>query len=581
MDAVTSPTVQAPGTGRVGRVTGPVVEVLGLGGVALHELVELGSAGLPGEVTAIRDGLLVVQAYEYTGGLSPGQPVLATGRPLSARLTPDLLGQVFDGLLRPLSTAGTWLVPGHATDPTDHRWAWTPTTQESSTVDEGDELGTVGGAGSVPHRVLVPPGLRGRVRALRPAGSVGAADPVVIVGDTPVTVVQDWPIRRQRPFRSRREAAVPLVTGQRVIDMLHPVAHGSSAGVPGGFGTGKTVLLQQIAKWCDADVIVYVGCGERGNELADAVAELSELDDPRTGGRLLDRTVVLANTSNMPLMAREASIYTAATVAEFYRDMGLDVVVIADSTSRWAEALREFASRTGEVPAEEGYPATLASALAGFYERAGRVETLGGRTGSVTIVGAVSPPGGDLTEPVTANTQRFVRALWTLDRDLAYSRHYPAVGWAGSFSRDAAVLGPWHARNGDPAWSRRRERILSLLADADRVGGLAELVGVGALPAYERVILLAGRLLREGVRQRSARSIPDARSGPARSAALADAVLAVVDSCLEVVGRQVTAAAVEELDYGPLVRAREEVGDDAGEIRARADALRAALEELR
>jgi V/A-type H+-transporting ATPase subunit A len=371
-------------------------------------------------------------------------------------------------------------------------------------VDEGDELGTVGGDGSVPHRVLVPPGLRGRVRALRAAGTVGAADPVAVVGDIPVTVVQDWPVRRQRPFRSRREAAVPLVTGQRVIDMLHPVAQGSSAGVPGGFGTGKTVLLQQIAKWCDADVIVYVGCGERGNELADAVADLSELDDPRTGGRLLDRTVVIANTSNMPLMAREASIYTAATVAEFYRDMGLDVVVIADSTSRWAEALREFASRTGEVPAEEGYPATLASALAGFYERAGRVETLGGRAGSVSVIGAVSPPGGDLTEPVTANTQRFVRALWTLDRDLAYSRHYPAVGWVGSFSRDAAVLGPWHARNGDPAWSGRRERILRLLADADRVGGLAELVGIAALPAYERVVLLAGRLLRDA--QRSGRA---------------------------------------------------------------------------
>ena len=338
-------------------------------------------------------------------------------------------------------------------------------------MDEGAELGTVGGAGSVPHRVLVPPGLRGRGAHAARRRPVGAADPVAIVGDTPVTVVQDWPVRRPRPFRSRREAAVPLVTGQRVIDVLHPVARGSAAGVPGGFGTGKTVLLQQIAKWCDADVIVYVGCGERGNELADAVAELSELDDPRTGGRLIDRTVVIANTSNMPLMAREASIYTAATVAEFYRDMGLDVVVIADSTSRWAEALREFASRTGEVPAEEGYPATLASALASFYERAGRVETLGGRTGSVTVVGAVSPPGGDLTEPVTANTQRFVRALWTLDRDLAYSRHYPAVGWAGSFSRDAAVARSWHARNGDPAWSRRRERILGLLADADRVGG--------------------------------------------------------------------------------------------------------------
>jgi V/A-type H+-transporting ATPase subunit A len=387
-------------------------------------------------------------------------------------------------------------------------------------------------------------------------------------------------VRRPRPFRARRDAAVPLVTGQRVIDVLHPVARGSAAAVPGGFGTGKTVLLQQIAKWCDADVIVYVGCGERGNELADTVAELVEIEDPRTGGRLLDRTVVIANTSNMPMMAREASIHTAATVGEFYRDMGLDVVVIADSTSRWAEALRELASRTGDLPAEEGYPATLASALAAFYERAGRVETLGGRTGSVTVVGAVSPPGGDLTEPVTANTQRFVRALWTLDRDLAYARHYPAIGWAGSFSRDAAVLGPWHARHGDPAWARRRERVLGLLADADRIGALAELIGVEALPGYERVMLLGGRLMREAVLQQSALSPRDAHSGPERSAALVDAVLAVVDGCAEAVLRQVPAAAVEELDFGPLVRAREELGDDAEQIRARAEALRAALGEL-
>ena len=327
--------------------------------------------GVAGEVTAIRDGLLVVQAYEYTGGLSPGQPVVATGRPLSARLTPDLLGQVFDGLLRPLSSAGTWLVPGRGRCRAGRRW---PGRRPPITVHSGRggraRHGRCGRLGAVPGAGSARPA-RPRCVQCAPAGPVGAADPVAIVGGIPVTVVQDWPVRRPRPFRSRREAAVPLVTGQRVIDMLHPVAQGSAAGVPGGFGTGKTMLLQQIAKWCDADVIIYVGCGERGNELADAVAELSELDDPRTGGRLIDRTVVIANTSNMPLMAREASIYTAATVAEFYRDMGLDVVVIADSTSRWAEALREFASRTGEVPAEEGYPARLASALAAFL-RAGR-----------------------------------------------------------------------------------------------------------------------------------------------------------------------------------------------------------------
>jgi V/A-type H+-transporting ATPase subunit A len=580
VDTVTRAAAAPARAGTVRRVTGPVVEVVGVDGVAVYELVELGRDRLLGEVVAIREGVLVVQAYEYTGGLAPGQPAVPTGRPLSARLGPGLLGQVFDGLLRPLSTAPTWLLPGAAVAGSTRRWDWRPADPAPSTVEEGGLIGTVAGAASVPHRVLAPPGVRGAVRRLRPAGPVTDAEPVALVGGTPVALTESWPVRRPRPFAVRREAGVPLTTGQRVIDVLYPLARGSAAGVPGGFGTGKTVLLQQIAKWCDADVIIYVGCGERGNELADTVTELAELADPRTGGRLLDRTVVIANTSNMPMMAREASIYTAATVAEYYRDMGLDVVVIADSTSRWAEALRELASRTGALPAEEGYPATLASALAGFYERAGRVVTLGGRTGSVTVVGAVSPPGGDLTEPVTANTQRFVRAVWTLDRELAYARHYPAVGWTGSFSRDAAILGPWHARHGDPAWSRRRERVLGLLAEADRVTALAGLVGVEALPPYERVLLLGGRLLREAVLQQSALSPRDSHSDAGRSAALVEAVLAVVDGCTAAIGRQVPPAAVEEVDFGPVVRARQEVGGDVEEIRSRQDVVLAALEEL-
>ncbi len=320
------------------------------------------------------------------------------------------------------------------------------------------------------------------------------------------------------------------------------------------------MLLQQIAKWCDADVIVYVGCGERGNEMADVVEELGSLEDPRTGDRLSRRTVIIANTSNMPMMAREASIYTGVTVAEYFRDMGYHVVVIADSTSRWAEALREFASRTGALPAEEGYPAGLASALAAFYERAGHVVTLGGRTGSVTIIGAVSPAGGDLTEPVTAHTQRFVRSVWTLNRELAYARHYPAVAWSGSFSRDADALGSWHARQGDAAWARRRERVSALLSDADRLGALAELVGVGAMPGAERVVMLGGRLLREGVLQQSALRANDAFCSPAKGAALLDAVLAVIDRCDALVGSGVPAARIEEMDFGDLLRAAQETG---------------------
>jgi len=375
---------------------------------------------------------------------------------------------------------------------------------------------------------------------------------------------------------------VPLHTGQRVLDLMYPLARGAAAAVPGGFGTGKTMLLQQIAKWSDADVIVYVGCGERGNEMADVLDGLSRLVDERTGGKLIDRTVIIANTSNMPMMAREASIYTGICVAEYYRDMGYDVVVIADSTSRWAEALREFANRNGDLPAEEGYPANLASELAAFYERAGRVTTLGGRTASVTVIGAVSPPGGDMTEPVTTDTQRFVRCLWMLDRDLAYSRHYPAVSWTGSFTRDDEALGRWHTANGDPGWSRRRARAAALLAEADRLGDLAEIIGTNSLPGYERMVLLGGRLLRDGVLMQNALSANDGFCSAEKGAALLDLVLDVVDTCQHLVEQGVPATTIEQADHGPVLRAREETGPtDAAGVSARKAEIVRGLEELR
>ncbi len=558
------------GVGRVVRVSGPLVEIEGLDDVAMSELVGLGLHNLPSEVVAIRGSHVTVQAYEYTGGLATGHPAVSLGHPLSARLGPDLLGGVFDGLLRPLSTAPTWLVPDTDRRDSTARWNWQPSVAEGAAVSEGGVLGTVPDAGGVEYRVLVPPGVNGTVESLSGPGSYLSQETVATVGGTAVRIATDWPVRRARPVRERVDATEPLLTGQRVLDTVFPVARGSSAAVPGGFGTGKTMLLQQVAKWCTADVIVYVGCGERGNEMADVLAELAELSDPRTGRRLAERTVIIANTSNMPMMARESSIYTGVTVAEHFRDMGYHTVVIADSTSRWAEALREFASRSGALPAEEGYPASLPSALAAFYERAGHVVTLGGLDASVTIIGAVSPAGGDTTEPVTANTQRFVRALWNLDRDLAYARHYPAVGWAGSFSRDAAKLGAWYARNGDPDWAGRRARVTSLLAEADRLGDLAELVGAGSLPGHERVVLIAGRLLREGVLQQSALSPNDAHSSAAKTAALIDAVLAVVDRCDDLVDRGITAAEIEELDFSPLLRAaRETPPDDAAPVLAR------------
>ncbi len=550
--------VAGAGAGRVIRVNGPLVEIDGLSGVAMSELVGLGAHGLPAEVVGIRGARISVQAYEYTGGLAAGHPVTAWSRPLSAQLGPDLLGGIFDGLLRPLAGAPTWLDPAAGRTQTQGSWNWEPQVTVGRVVSAGSVLGTVPEAGGVDYRVLVPPGVTGRVDRVAPAGRYPAEESVATVDGHPIGLRTWWPVRRARPVRERLSAQQPLLTGQRVLDALFPVALGSSAGVPGGFGTGKTMLLQQIAKWCTADVIVYVGCGERGNEMADVLTDLADLVDPRTGRRLAERTVIIANTSNMPIMARETSIYTGVTVAEHFRDMGYHAVVIADSTSRWAEALREFSSRSGALPAEEGYPAALPSALAAFYERAGRVVTLGGAEASVTIIGAVSPPGGDTTEPVTAHTQRFVRALWNLDHELAYARHYPAVAWSGSFSRDADRLGIWYSRNGDPDWARRRARLTALLAEADRLGDLADLVGAGSLPGHERVVLLGGRLMREGVLQQNGLAANDAHCSAGKTAALIDTVFAVVDACESLIDRGIAAAEIEEIDFSPLLRAAQQ-----------------------
>lgn len=546
----------------------------------MSELVSIGAERLPGEIVGIVDGVATVQAYEHTGGLAPGAVVELSGRPLSARLGPGLLGGVFDGLLRSLSGGAEWLDAGRAAVADGRSWRFRPTVTPGVHVEPGDRLGVLVDAGPVEHRVLVPPGTARIVEDVAEEADLSGDDVVATVGGTVVRLVQEWPIRLPRPGR-RVDADTVLHTGQRALDLLFPLAKGATAAVPGGFGTGKTMLLQQIAKWSDADVIVYVGCGERGNEMADVVAELSELEDPRTGGRLAERTVVIANTSNMPMMAREAGVHSGVCVAEYYRDMGHDAVVIADSTSRWAEALREFASRSGALPAEEGYPADLASALAGFYERAGVFQTPDGGRGSVTIIGAVSPAGGDLAEPVTAHTERFVRCRWTLDRDLAYARHYPAVSWSGSFSRDLETLAAAHAGRGDPGWAARRGRVVELLARADRLADLVDLVGVAALPADERIAVLNGRLVREALLQQSALSVNDGSSSAAKTAALAEAVLAVADRCAGLAAAGVDPARVERVDFGPLVRARDEAGSgDLARVSAARDAVLARLSAL-
>jgi len=573
-------------TGTVVRVSGPLVEVDGVDGVSMLELVAVGPRRITAETVAITGTRATLQAYEYTGGLKTGDTAEATGHRLSALLGPGLLGQVFDGLMRPLSSAPLWLTPDRAASTEDpatlaRSWTFVPTASAGARVSPGEVLGTVPGAGAVEHRVLVPFGVSGELTWLAPESQVRPLDVVARIGDQEVQLAQRWPVRRPRPFRGRITEVVPLHTGQRVLDLMYPVARGSAAAVPGGFGTGKTLLLQQIAKWGDADVIVYVGCGERGNEMADVLESLSKQVDAGTGGRLIDRTVIIANTSNMPMMARETSIHTGITVAEFYRDMGYDVVVIADSTSRWAESLREFANRNGDLPAEEGYPANLASQLAAFYERAGRVTTLGGRTASVTVIGAISPPGGDMTEPVTTDTQRFVRSLWLLDRDLAYSRHYPAVSWTGSFARDVEALGLWHTVNGQPGWAEQRARAAALLAEADRLTSLAEIVGAASLPGHERMVLLGGRLLRDGVLLQSDQSPNDAFCSAEKGAALLKLVLDVVDTCQRLVERGVAAATIEQADLVAVARTREETGpEDASGVASRGLEIIQRLEEL-
>ena len=561
--------------GRIVRVNGPIVEATGLQEAGMLELVEVGPRGLPGEVIGLENHSATVQVYEYTGGLMPGDPVVATGGPLTVELGPGLLGGVFDGMLRRLSGSGDLLVAGAepGTLPRERRWQFSPVAEEGAEMAPGSVLGRVQETDAIEHRIPVPSSHAGTLDWITRAGAYGVDEPVASIGGVEVTLRQDWPVRTPRPFQARLRTGAPLTTGQRVLDLFFPVALGSTAAVPGGFGTGKTVLLQQIAKWCDADVIVYVGCGERGNEMADVLHELPRLEDPRTGAALLERTVLIANTSNMPVLAREASIHTGVTVAEYFRDLGLDVVLIADSTSRWAEALREVSSRTDQLPMEEGYPAGLASALAAFYERAGRVRTLGGDEGSVTVLGAVSPPGGDLTEPVSAHTRRFTRATWSLDAELAYARHYPAVSWRESSSRDTDAIGAWHLQRHDADWEDRRERALGLLAEADRLESIAQLVGVASLPGAERVKLLGARLLREGVLQQNALSENDAACAPAKQLALLELMLDLYERCAALVEQGVPVDEIEELDLSEATRARDTTPPDAteavDEIRAR------------
>lgn len=505
-------------TGAIVRIAGPVVVASGLGGVPLYDVVYVGHLRLVGEVIRLAGELATIQVYEDTGGLRVGEPVLGSGGPFTVELGPGLLGSIFDGVQRPLPVLrqqqGDFITRGGTAPALDRQklWEFEPRVQVGQRVSEGDLLGIVRETAHLEHRLLAPPTLNGVVEEIQPGlHTIEQTIMLVRVAGTPLnapplelSMLQRWPARQARPHRGKLDPTEPLVTGQRVVDTFFPVSKGGTAIIPGGFGSGKTVLEQTLAKWANADIIVYVGCGERGNEMTDVLEEFPKLEDPHTGGALMDRTVLVANTSNMPVAAREASIYTGIAMAEYFRDMGYDVALMADSTSRWGEALREVSGRLEEMPGEEGYPAYLLSRLAEFYERGGRVTCLGQpeRIGSVTLVGAVSPPGGDFSEPMTQNSLRVTGAFWGLDTDLARRRHFPAVNWISSYSQ--YKLDDWFNGRVAEDWAMQRQRARALLQREAELQEIVQLVGADALAEAEKADLAVGRLLREDFLQQSA-----------------------------------------------------------------------------
>jgi len=518
---------------RVIRAAGALVEAAPLPGAALYEIVRVGSRGLLGEVIRVTGDIATVQVFEDTTGLALEEPVEATGAPLLAELGPGLLGSVLDGTGRPLSRLaaeeGNFLASGTVAPTLDRarRWAFTPTARVGDRLDPGDQIGTVEEKEGILHRVLIPPGVCGVLAELT-AGVYVVDEPVGRLADgTPLSMLQRWPVRLPRPVAHWLPADRPFVTGQRVFDFLFPVAEGGSVAVPGGFGTGKTVIEQSLAKYAEADIVVYVGCGERGNEMADVLEEFPSLEDPRTGRSLMDRTVLVINTSNMPVAAREASVYLGLTIAEYYRDMGYRVALMADSLSRWAEALREIGSLLREMPGEEGYPTSLGNRLGKLFERAGRAQTLGAgaREGAVTFISALSPPGGDFSEPVTQAALRVVGALWALDAALAHQRQFPAVDWETSYSLQAADVMPWFEANGGAGWASLRRETFTLLQRDRELREVAGLVGPDALEDQDRLILETARLLREFLIGQSAYDPADASSSVSKTWALADAIL--------------------------------------------------------
>ncbi|MCS7136058.1 MAG: V-type ATP synthase subunit A [Nitrososphaerota archaeon] len=509
--------------GRIIWIAGPAVKADGMLGAKMYEMVYVGEERLIGEIIRLTGDTAFIQVYENTSGLAPGEPVYGTGQPLSVMLGPGIIGSIYDGVQRPLdriaSAVGPFVRRGVQAPPLpfDKKWRFRPLVKKGDSLGPGDFVGVVQETPLIECKIMVPPNSKGgEVVSIVEEGYYTLEDTIATLskGGTSeeIRLYHRWPVRTPRPFRKRLNPEVPLITGQRVIDTFFPIAKGGTGCIPGAFGTGKTVMLHNLAKWSDAKVIFHVGCGERGNEEAEVLTKFPELTDPYSGRPLMERTALIANTSNMPVAAREASIYTGVTMAEFYRDMGYDVLLVADSTSRWAEALREISGRLEEMPAEEGYPSYLASRLAEFYERAGRVETLGRpeRVGSVTLIGAVSPPGGDFTEPVTTHTMRFIRTFWGLDPNLAYSRHYPAINWITSYSGYVDTVRVYWESHVSKDWSELRHYVYSILRREDELLEIVRLLGPEALPDEEKLLLDVARMIREGFLQQSAYDEVDA-----------------------------------------------------------------------
>ena len=531
-------------------INGPVVTIKGETDLSMMEMVYVGKEKLIGEVIGLDKKMTTIQVYEETTGLKPGEPVYSTGLPMSVTLGPGIIGNIFDGIERPLPAIekkfGAFIGKGAQFSPldTEKKYKVTLKVKVGDTLSGGDIYAECPETPVITHKIMLSPLLSGTVTEVMPDGEYTVNDTVAKIKDkkgneTELTLLQKWPIRNPRPIKKRLPATKPLVTGQRVIDTVFPVAKGGAAAIPGGFGTGKTMTQHQLAKWCDADIIIYVGCGERGNEMTQVLTEFSDITDPKTGRPLLDRTMLIANTSNMPVAAREASIYTGITIAEYYRDMGYDTALMADSTSRWAEALREISGRLEEMPADEGFPAYLPSRLSEFYERSGYTENLNGTEGSITRIGAVSPQGSDFSEPVTQNTKRFTRCFWALDKSLAYARHYPAINWTLSYSEYTGDLANWYRDNVSPDFMKYREELCSLLLEENSLMEIVKLIGADVLPDDQKLVIEIARVIRVGFLQQNAFHADDTFVPLEKQFKMMHVILHLYHRAKEVVARQI------------------------------------------